>query len=106
MYSNRSNTNSITAGNKFTMAQLEQKAKQLGATEFGFSRMKDKRYYVIYEGKRINFGSKTGQTFLDHRNKALKDAWYARHSQIKNKQGEYVINLKTSPDYWSANILW
>ena len=33
-----------------------EKALSLGATEFGISSAKNKRFYVIYNGKKINFG--------------------------------------------------
>ena len=89
-----------------SIAELRAKALNLGATEFGPSRVKGKRLYVIYDGKRINFGSDVGSTFIDHGDKIKRKNWYARHSQIKNKSGEYVINLKTSPDFWAAKILW
>lgn len=81
-------------------------AKKLGATEFGKSKRKDKRFYVIFNGKIINFGSKTNNTFIDHGDVKKKNAWIARHSKIQNKNGEYVIRLKTSPDYWSYRLLW
>jgi len=35
---------------------MEQKAIKLGASSFGNSKAKNKRYYVIYNGKTINFG--------------------------------------------------
>jgi len=54
----------------------------------------------------LHFGSKTGKTFIDHKDEIKKNNWYARHSKIKNKDGQYVINLKSSPSYWSANLLW
>ena len=38
--------------------ELNKKAQRLGATSFGLSRTKNKRFYVIYDNKRINFGSK------------------------------------------------
>ena len=85
---------------------LQIRARKLGATNLGVSKVKGKRYYVIYNGKKINFGSATGKTFIDHRDKQKRKAWFARHSKIKNKQGQYVISLKTSPSYWSANLLW
>ena len=44
---------------------LEQKAKKLGATEFGLSGTKTKRFYVIYNNKIINFGAKNGKTFIE-----------------------------------------
>jgi hypothetical protein len=82
------------------------KALKLGATDFDVSEKKDKRFYVIYNDKKIHFGSKTGKTFIDHKDEIKKNNWYARHSKIKNKDGQYVINLKSSPSYWSAHLLW
>jgi hypothetical protein len=86
--------------------KLKKKAYELGATDFGFSGEKDKRFYVIYDDKLINFGSKDGDTFIDHNDEDIMKAWKARHSKIKNKKGEYVYKLKSSPDYWSWNLLW
>ena len=37
---------------------IKNKAFRLGATEFGRSKTKDKKYYVVYRGKVINFGQK------------------------------------------------
>lgn len=85
---------------------LEKKAKKLGASEFGVSDKKEKRFYVIYQNKKINFGSRTGSTYIDHRNKIKRDAWIARHSKVRNKRGEYVINDPTSASFWSHRILW
>ena len=42
---------------------LEQKAKKLGATEFGISGTKTKRFYVIYNNKIINFGAEMVRHF-------------------------------------------
>ena len=64
------------------MEALENKAKGLGATDFGTSKAKGKRFYVIYNGKKINFGSDVGQTFIDHGDNKKKKAWVARHSKI------------------------
>jgi hypothetical protein len=86
--------------------KLRNIALKLGATEFGQSRVKNKRFYVIYQGKRINFGSDVGKTYIDHRDFNKMKAWYSRHKKITNKDGRVVINLKTSPSYWSARILW
>lgn len=88
------------------MEILNKKAISLGATDFGRSKTVNKRFYVVYNGKTINFGSKFGKTFIDHEDSYKRSAWYARHSKILNKKGQNVINLKTSPSYWSANLLW
>ena len=92
---------------KFTSNNImEQKAKKFGASELGTSKTKSKRFYVVFKGKKINFGSKTGSTFIDHHDSKIKQAWRQRHSKIKNKNGEYVYKLKTSPSFWSWNLLW
>ena len=52
------------------------KALELGATDFDVSEKKDKRFYVVYDGKKIHFGSKTGKTFIDHKDETKKDNWY------------------------------
>ena len=88
------------------MDKLRNKAYSLGASNFGLSPKKDKRFYVIYDNKIIHFGAKNGHTFIDHHDKQKRKAWIARHSKIKNKDDQYVINLKKSPSYWSKNILW
>jgi hypothetical protein len=85
---------------------LERKARKYGATEFGISKTKNKRFYVVYDGKKINFGCKTGSTYIDHHDDIKRKNWFARHSKIKNKNGQYVINLKSSADFWSHILLW
>lgn len=88
------------------MSALRNKAIALGATDFGVSQVKGKRYYVIYKGGRINFGSKGGATFIDHGDKQIRRAWYARHSTIRRKDGSKAINDPYSASFWAARILW
>lgn len=88
------------------MDRLKLKAQRLGATEFGVSKAKGKRFFVKYDNKIINFGSATGKTYYDHKDEAKKKAWYARHNKIKDKAGTLVINNKHSPSFWSSRILW
>jgi hypothetical protein len=40
--------------------QLEKKSFFLGASQFGISNRLNKRFYVIYNNKKIHFGSKMG----------------------------------------------
>ena len=89
------------------MEQLRKKAKSLGALDFGISQRKNKRFYVlIHNGLTIHFGSKNGNTFIDHHNELVRTNWKSRHSKIKNKQGQLVYKNPDSPSYWSWNILW
>ncbi len=85
---------------------LKAKALKLGATDFGKSKVKNKRFYVIYNGKKINFGLKNGSTFIDHRDKAKQSAWRARHSKIKLKDGTLAYKNKNQASYWSYWLLW
>ena len=85
---------------------MDQKAKNLGASAFGVSKMKNKRYYVIYNNKIINFGSDIESTYIDHHDQKKRRAWRARHSKVKNKQGKYVYKLQSSPAFWSWHFLW
>ena len=88
------------------MDQLRTKALSLGATEFGKSSVKGKRFYVIYSGRRINFGSNTNNTYIDHGDDKLREAWRARHSKIKLKDGRFAYRVPTQADYWAWRILW
>lgn len=86
--------------------KLKQKALSLGATEFGVSKVKNKRYYVLYNGKTIHFGLKNGSTFIDHKDESKRKAWVARHSKIKLKDGSLAYKNKNQASYWSTKILW
>ncbi len=88
------------------MEGLRAKALSLGASEFGVSRCKNKRFYVRYDNKIINFGLRNGSTFYDHHDKVKRKNWIARHSALTNAQKQHVINLKTSASYWSYKLLW
>jgi hypothetical protein len=88
------------------MEQLRARAISLGATEFGPSKVKNKRFYVIYKGHRINFGSDTNNTFIDHGDEKLRKAWRARHSKIKLKDGRLAYTVPTQPEYYSWHLLW
>ena len=87
------------------MEKLNKKAQRFGATSFGLSRTKNKRFYVIYDNKRINFGSKTGQTYIGHHDKRKRNAWRARHSKIL-QDGQVAYKNKTSGEYWNWHLTW
>ena len=91
---------------KATYKTLYHKALKLNASDFGKSKRKNKRFYVIYDGKIINFGSSVGQTYYDHHNEKKRKAWYARHSKIKDKNNKNVIKNPYSPSYWAYSLLW
>jgi hypothetical protein len=86
--------------------ELHDKAMKLGASDFGYSKAKGKKYFVVYDGKTINFGAKGYSDFTKHRDVGRQKAYWARHSKIKDKKGRRVINNKNSPSYWAAKLLW
>ena len=88
------------------MLTLFNKAINLNAIDFGISKKKDKRYYVIYKDKVINFGSKNGETYIDHKDEKKRIAWRKRHSKIKLKDGRLAYTVKEQPSYWAYNLLW
>ena len=88
------------------MEALRRRALNLGATEFGPSRSKNKKYYIIYENKRINFGAKGMSDFTIHKDKDRRDRYRARHGQIKLRDGRLAYKVKTSPAFWSWRLLW
>ena len=88
------------------MDKLKEKALSLGATQFGESEVRGKRFFVVYNGKKINFGLKGGSTYIDHGDNKKRDAWRARHGKIKLKTGEYAYKIKAQPEYWSWHLLW
>lgn len=73
------------------------------------SKVKDKRFSIIGpDGDRISFGLwpyKGDGTFLDHNDVEIRDAWRARHSKIK-RGNNLAYKDKSSPEYYSWNILW
>lgn len=88
------------------MSKLYFKALDYGATHFGESTRVNKRFYVLYRGKYIHFGSKFGATYIDHGDEVKRKNWMARHSKIINKDGIPFYKIKTSPEYWSWHLLW
>lgn len=88
------------------MEELRANALVLGADDLQLSPNKGKRFYVIFKGKKIHFGSKNGETFIDHGDEKKRRDWYARHSKILLKDKTRAIDNKHSPAFWSAKLLW
>jgi len=85
---------------------MEQKALLLGGLNLKKSSRKNKRFMITYNDILIHFGDPNAITYYDKKDDIKRKAYIARHSKIKNKNNKYVINLKTSPSYWSARLLW
>ena len=90
-----------------SLSELRAKALSKGASDFGVSRAKGKKYYVIYNGKRLNFGAKGYEHFTGgHKDEKRRKAYLARHKAIKTKDGKPAYLNKNKSSYWALNILW
>lgn len=73
------------------------------------SEKKDKRFKAIFEdGKVVHFGQKGGSTYIDHKDKKIRENYLKRHEKnplekkfLQNKKKYYK-----SPSILSAEILW
>jgi hypothetical protein len=77
-----------------------------GATDFGLSTRNNKRFYVIYNDKKIHFGDPGAYTFYDGASHVKRKSYRARHSKILLNNGKPAYKNKNQPAYWSWNLLW
>lgn len=88
------------------MSNLKQKALSLGATEFSKSNNKNKKYYVVYNGKKIHFGHSAYEDFTTHKNPERRKRYLARAKKITDGNGKLTWKNKNSPNFWAIRILW
>ena len=78
----------------------------LQITGYGFSNLKDKRFFVQLNNNKIyHFGYKFGETFLDHKDERKKQGYQKRHlgNETERKRIEELI---PSPALFSFYLLW
>ena len=70
------------------------------------SNNKNKRFCVtLDDGKIFHFGSKHGNTYIDHHDKILRANYLKRH--LANKiEHSLISNLIPSPALFSSMLLW
>lgn len=83
---------------------LKKKAERLGIPIY-LSPRQGKRFFTIYNGKEIHFGSKGSHTYIDHKDPRKRDAWRARHSKIY-RGNKPAYQQRISPEYYSWHLLW
>ena len=97
--------NNLVYGKKFK--KLTEKAIELGAVSFDYSKRKDKKYVVrLPNGKKIHFGSSKYPDYLTHKDKERRDNYLNRAKNIRDKQGELTYNNPESANFWSIFLLW
>ena len=70
------------------------------------SPLKTKRFRVYLDNnKHYDFGFKTGQTYIDHKDKTKRRNYQLRHYNSKREQ-HFISELIPSPALFSYYILW
>lgn len=68
-----------------------------------------KRYEIVINDGKANksyhFGLEGGETYIDHQDKAKREAYRKRHYANK-KEKELIDNLIPSPALFSYHLLW
>ena len=85
--------------------KLQKKAKKLGATSLDVSQIKNKKYMVEYNNKKIHFGSANTEDFITHKDPVRRDKYLTKAKKISNKDGRFTYQLPFYPNYWSVNLL-
>ena len=65
--------------------------------------------YILDNGKKrlIHFGQKGSPDFSSGTaTKAQQKSYLARSAGIRNKKGQLTKDLKSSPNFWSREVLW
>ena len=88
------------------MLDLKRKALNLGATEFGKSKNKNKKYYVVYNGRKINFGHSSYDDFTTHKDPERRRRYLARAKKIKDGNGRLTWKNKNKANFWAIHLLW
>jgi hypothetical protein len=68
---------------------------------------KDKRYVATFDnGTKVHFGLKNGQTYIDHLDKAKRDAYLKRHQKNEDWTNPYTAGALSRWILWgdSTNI--
>lgn len=105
----------MTRHNERQIRKLEQarqiaKKLNLNYNSLDISERSGKRFKILTpQNKYVHFGlfpfNKYG-TFLDHGDEKIRENWKKRHSQIKDKNGNYCYKNPESAEFYSYNILW
>jgi len=82
------------------------RAIKLGASGLVPSWRQGKKFAVLYKGRWIHFGAANMSDYTQHKDKARRDRYRQRHSQIFLRDGRPAYMVKESPAFWSYHLLW
>lgn len=84
--------------------------------EYQLSEKKNKKLKAYVNSSWVHFGQKGYEHFFDktgllpkdlnHKDEKRRELYLKRASKIKDKEGNLTANDKTSPNWFSINILW
>lgn len=94
------------AYNLLTKVKSKMTKLKIPYTDVQLSDKPTKKIMVIIDGRKIHFGAKNSNTFIEGANKQKRDAFKARHSKVLLKDGSRAIDLKYSPAWFSYYVLW
>ena len=80
---------------------FQKKAKKLGSTSLDYSKRKNNKDMVEYNGKKIHFGSVN----IIHKDPDRREKYRIKAMKITNKDGQLTHQLPTYPNYWSIKLL-
>lgn len=83
-----------------------ERAKALGLPIPKSSQRKNKKLYVVYNGRQIHFGSRSNSDYLINNDDTRRERFHARASKIKLKDGSLAYQNMNSPLFYSFNLLW
>ena len=85
--------------------RLQKKAKKLGASSLDYSKRKNNKYMIEYNGKKIHFGSVNTEDFIIHKDPDRRDKYLTKAKKITNKDGQLTYQIPSYPNYWSVKLL-
>ena len=72
---------------------FRRKAKKLGAKYLDYSKRKNNKYVVEYEGKKIHFGSTKYEDYLFHKDLDRREKYLAKAKKTTNKNADSLMNF-------------
>ena len=95
--------NYLVQGDNFK--KLQKKAKKLGADSLEYSKRKNYKYMIEYDGKKIHFGSAKTEDYLTHKDPVRREKYRVKAKRITDKDGRLTHELPFYPNYWSVKLL-
>ena len=86
---------------------LHNAINKYGARNLEPSKRKNKKYVVtLQDGQKIHFGDRRYSDYTLHEDEERRERYRKRAREIRNEKGEKTYLDRTSPNFWSYNLLW